>query len=273
MQIKKALDRRRSEVERLAIWTSIRDEAAYDLDTDRPPMAPPRRPLHWPLAFPEVFRRRGSTASTPSSATRHSSGASGSQWPNGDAYREYLVDRVGGRPQRQRRPGRVLLPREPRSSRDHGSTVGFFATNTIAQGDTREVGLDQLLADGWHDLSERSKSRSGRAVPTSTISQVWLWPLESGPGRPFSTGTGVGNHAQSLERRSRAVGTAAPTCRERSARAFIGSIVLGIGFILEPVARPQMLIASDRGNEEVVFPVPDRRGRRLRRPATGQSRG
>ena len=31
---------------------------------------------------------------------------------------------------------------------ESGGTAGLLATNTIAQGDTREVGLDQLIAHG-----------------------------------------------------------------------------------------------------------------------------
>ena len=37
----------------------------------------------------------------------------------------------------------------------------LLATNTIAQGDTREVGLDQIVASGW-TIPRAIPSRNGR---------------------------------------------------------------------------------------------------------------
>jgi hypothetical protein len=117
-----------------------------------------RRPIHWPIEYPEVFdsKSRGFDAivmNPPflgSQRTRHALG---------DAYREYLFSTIG-------RGVRgiadlcafFLLRAAQLVSQD--STFGSLATNTVAQGDTRRVGLDQLVQEG----------RIYRAVRTR------LWP-------------------------------------------------------------------------------------------------
>src|SRR5690606_32435413 len=40
-----------------------------------------------------------------------------------------------------------------------GGTIGLIATNTIAQGDTREVGLDRMVANGF-EITRAIQSRS-----------------------------------------------------------------------------------------------------------------
>src|SRR5699024_7145199 len=46
---------------------------------------------------------------------------------------------------------------------NQSGTIGLIATNTIAQGDTREVGLDQMVADGF-TITRAIQSRSWPAA-------------------------------------------------------------------------------------------------------------
>ena len=48
------------------------------------------------------------------------------------------------------------------SARDASGTLGLIATNTIAQGDTREVGLDQLVERGIRRSRARFRADRGR---------------------------------------------------------------------------------------------------------------
>ena len=49
----------------------------------------------------------------------------------------------------------------------------FLATNTIAQGDTREVGLDQIVNSGWI-IPRAISSRKWPGEATLEIAYVWL---------------------------------------------------------------------------------------------------
>src|SRR5207248_7598845 len=118
-----------------------RQKAQEWLDTDRPEGGFRREPLHWPLVFPEVFENGGFDAvigNPPFLGGRKISGATGS------AYREYLVSVIAADVK-----GHADLIAYF-SLRAHGALTytgqtGLIATNTLAQGDTREVGLDQIV--------------------------------------------------------------------------------------------------------------------------------
>ena len=101
--------------------------------------------FHWPLEFPEVMVERGGfdafVGNPPFMGGRRSRGILG------DAYREYLVRHLANGKRGQCRPLCLLLPPCAQVAAQ-GRSIRLLATNTIAQGDTREVGLDQLLAEG-----------------------------------------------------------------------------------------------------------------------------
>ena len=102
------------------------------------------QPFHWALEFPEVFLDRGGfdafVCNPPFMGGQKITGNLGTD------YRDYLVEHLarGRRGTPTCAPifscGRASLLRD-------GGQLGFLATNTIAQGDTREVGLDQLTAE------------------------------------------------------------------------------------------------------------------------------
>jgi hypothetical protein len=103
-----------------------------------------REPLHWPLAFPEVFQRGGFDAvvgNPPFLGGKKISGALGS------AYREYLVDAIGRGVKGNADLVAFFFLRAHDLLNSAGQS-GLIATNTLAQGDTREVGLDQLAMRG-----------------------------------------------------------------------------------------------------------------------------
>ncbi len=117
------------------------------LDTDLPVGQPSRRPLHWALVFPEVFDRANAgfdafVGNPPFLGGKRISGAAGS------AYREYLVSVIADGRKGNTDLVAFFFLRACGLTAPAGS-VGFLATNTIAQGDTREVGLDWLLDNGW----------------------------------------------------------------------------------------------------------------------------
>ena len=244
VHIRKALDARRSEAERLAIWTTIRDEAAYDLDTGRPAMAPPRRPLHWPLAFPEVMAASGRfdamIGNPPFLGGTRISGA------NGGDYRDFIAEWIAnGRKTNRSDLCAFFLLRAHRLA--HG--FGFLATNTVSQGDTRQTGLDYLVKRGW-TITRATKSAPWPGAAAVEIAKVWMQDSWHGPAT--LDGHAVASISPMLEAPSRVSGQPdrleglADYCRQ-------GWKLDGLGFLMTP-EQAQALIARDPRNGDVLGP-------------------
>ena len=129
-------------------------------------------------------------------------------------------------------------------------SFGLLAVNTIAQGDTREVGLDPLVDGGWQ-IFRATKSRPWPGVAGVHISQVWasrLALLQS----PVLNGSKAHSITSQLALASRVQGRPY-RLSSNAAVAFQGSIVLGLGFIMDP-DEAAGLIEKDPRNREVLFP-------------------
>ena len=117
-----------------------------------------RRTFHWPLEFPEVLVERSGfdafVGNPPFMGGQKITGNSGTD------YRDYLVANLANHQRGSADLCAYFLLQSRRLLRD-GGLAGFIATNTVAQGDTREVGLDQLSANGC-------------VIPRAVAS--WPWP-------------------------------------------------------------------------------------------------
>lgn len=115
------------------------------LAAEHPEGALERRPMHWPLVFPEVFSLGGGfdaiVGNPPFLGGQKLTGAMG------EAYREYMVDYLASG---KRGSADLVAYFELRVHQlmNGGGQTGLIATNTLAQGDSREVGLDQLESAG-----------------------------------------------------------------------------------------------------------------------------
>ena len=211
----------------------------------RGPRPDPIRPLHWALEFPEVMQRGGFKAvvsNPPFIGGKKVSGALGTD------YREYLKQRVG-----KDKPGNAdlcsyFLLRDLSVAR--GGRVGIIATNTISQGDTREVGLDQAVEMDW-TVYRAEKSQHWPGAASLEVSLLWT----GHPGQQeerILDGDRVVGITPSLDPQSRIRGNPS-RLKKNAGQSFQGSIVLGTGFILEP-DEAQNLIAKDPRNKLVLFP-------------------
>lgn len=221
------------------------------LATDQPDGTFNRKPLHWPLVFPEVFdpARPGFDAIIGNPPFLGGQKLTGSL---GTAYREYLVEHIG----RGVRGSADLIAYFVLRAHDlanSGGQTGLIATNTLAQGDTREVGLDQVVASGT-EIRDAVKSKpwpSKNAV--LEYAAVWTSRRAISPlAQRFADGVAVSRIAPSLDPASRVAGNP-----ERLAVngdiSFQGSTVLGMGFMLDP-KRAAELIQQNHHNCEVLFP-------------------
>lgn len=209
------------------------------------PRAESIRPLHWPLEFPEVMRNGGFTAVVGNPPFLGGQRLTGHV---GEDFREYLVQWIG----RDKRGSADLcayfLLRD--LSLAPSGRVGIIATNTIAQGDTREVGLDQVVDMGWM-IYRAEKSQPWPGTAALEVSLVWTGHPGSNEIRLLDRNK-VASITSSLDPPSRITGNPRRLAANEE-NSFIGSYVLGIGFVLDP-DEANALISKDPRNSAILFP-------------------
>ncbi|MEV4038207.1 Eco57I restriction-modification methylase domain-containing protein [Streptomyces umbrinus] len=210
-----------------------------------------RVPLHWPLEFPEVFMERGGfdavVGNPPFLGGKKLTGAMG------EAYREYMVEYIAS----GKRGSADLVAYFALRVHDLlnvSGQSGLVATNTLAQGDTREVGLDQLVAAGV----EIRRAVKSEAWPSSSAvleyCAVWASRVSVAEGADCVLGGAVMPRgiSTSLNPETREASWVAPL--EQNGRlAFQGAIILGLGFTLSKSEALEW-IAQDARYSEILFP-------------------
>jgi len=203
--------------------------------------------FHWPLEFPEVIVKRsgfdafvGNPPFIGGRRIRRSIGRSYLKW-----LTEVLAAKASGNADLCafffRRIASLLCT--------HGY-FGLIATNTISQGDTRDVGLAHLLDEAASLVrAVRSTKWPGRA--TVEISKVWGC-RSSWNGDCVLEGKLVHRISHSLTVPGIISGLPKRLCRN-SGMSFQGTIVLGTGFILTP-KDAQDLISENDHNRKIIMP-------------------
>ena len=216
------------------------------LSTDLPADKRARRPFHWPLEFPEAFAReaRGFDAivgNPPFLGGQRITGVAGT------AFRDWLVAHIA----EGRRGSADLVAYfflRTWSLLREGGGFGLLAVNTIAEGDTRQVGLEAMVGAGAiiHAAYPNEPWPGKAAVVTSRVHvHRGEWSGERsllGRPTPFISAFLSDREEWSPER-----------LKANEGLAYQGSIVLGMGFVLSPDEARRMLDADPR-NAEVIFP-------------------
>jgi hypothetical protein len=219
------------------------------LATDKLAGAFERKPLHWPLVFPEVFANGGFDAVIGNPQFLGGKKISGML---GSAYRDYLVEEPARGVKGHADLVAYMVLRAHQLLNPVGQS-GLIATNTLAQGDTREVGLDQLIARGTViRLAIKSAPWPSRSA---VLEYCAVWTSEAPLGREsdrIADEVVVAGITSSLDPVSRASGKPERLAASEGL-AFIGSYVHGMGFTMEPY-EAQALIEADPSNREVLFP-------------------
>uniref|UniRef100_E6Q7N5 site-specific DNA-methyltransferase (adenine-specific) n=1 Tax=mine drainage metagenome TaxID=410659 RepID=E6Q7N5_9ZZZZ len=262
-RIRAALDPNVTELDRRAAIERLRSERQG------------RITFHWPLAFAEVFadsieRSRRAThgfdlviGNPPFMGGKLITGNLGTD------YRQYLVRELAG----GRRGSADLVAYFFLRAAELGNQFAFLAVNTIAQGDTREVGLDALVEQGWR-IARAVPSRPWPGAAGVHIAQLWLSKAAALPP-PVS---GVGDVRQAAQTVA-GVGMLAPAVLDgvevstisplllaasrvkgnpfrlqaNAGKAYQGSIILGMGFTMTPEEAAEV-IERDPRNRDVLFP-------------------
>ncbi|MEO2104475.1 MAG: hypothetical protein ABGZ36_02415 [Actinomycetota bacterium] len=221
----------------------LRDRAANRLEADNPNPAVPRRPFHWPLAFPEVFQDGGRfdaiVANPPfikSQGLRESVGSD---------YRDYCsVHLADGRSGKSDFIAYFAWRLTQVSRR-----AGFLSTNSIAQGDTLKVGLLPICETWTIYRAVRSTPWPGEAGVF--ISKVWMVSDRHDP--PFYLdGESVEAITPALEVAGDVQG---PPLKLKSTKnlAFQGYQVIASGLEING-GKAAALIAEDPQSESVIAP-------------------
>ena len=230
------------------------------------------KPLHWPLEFPEVFdseQQAHPSLETLLDKVKHDQpiapirptgfdaiignppfmGGQKITGALGTPYREYLVEVLAHGTKGSADLCAYFFLRAAPLLAINGM-LGLIATNTIAQGDTREVGLDQLLSQTM-TIVRAIPSQPWPGAAALEVAHLWLhrglWQ-----GVHYLDDRLVSGITAYLAEPS-AVSGKPYRLAANADKSFQGSIVLGMGFVLNP-AEAQALIERDPRNREVLFP-------------------
>ncbi|GGF15287.1 Eco57I restriction-modification methylase domain-containing protein [Subtercola lobariae] len=210
------------------------------------------RPLHWIIETPDVLIDRGGfdaiIGNPPFLGGKRVSGAVGSN------VREWLVNQVAHGRKGNADLAASFFLRASQLLRPDTGVLGLIGTNTIAQGETRVVGL--------LPISTRMRIvRSVRSAPwpsrSASLSYAAVWCSMRSPSEGVfcvADGVRVPKISSFLEAEGRVRGE--PRRLHENARlVFQGSIVVGRGFVLTEPERDSMFEAFDRSRlSEVVVP-------------------
>ncbi len=216
-----------------------------EIDRGKPLAAPARKPLHWPLEFPEVFSgdRPGfdliisNPPFVPDAALKRTVGSD---------FRAFLVTCVA-----RERTGRAdLIGFFTLRLAELSRRVAVVATNSIAEGDTRAVSLDWLLNNRWHvDRATRRLKWPGSAK--LVVSLIWMSRSEQ-KQVSFLDGHAIGGITSALLPK-RINGDHAWRLNSNMSLFFNGSKLNASGFIID-LNEARAIIACDEQYKTVIRP-------------------
>ena len=254
-----ALDEAFADIDRIPKLASLRAKALSWINPQSNSGLPTRRTFNWVIEFPEVLAGLDNRPIGFDAIVGNPPFVGGQKITGilGIDYRNYLVSLLA-KGQRGSADLSAYFFLRAGSLLKRGGTFGLLATNTIAQGDTREIGLEQLIPKKGIDES-KTPSSVYRAVPSRKwpgqanlqVAEVWFY-------KGTWNGPFILEDKQVCGITSFLVPPGKITGNPRRLKAnedksFIGSYVLGMGFILSP-EEAQDLILRNAKNRDVLFP-------------------
>ncbi|MCG5078688.1 Eco57I restriction-modification methylase domain-containing protein [Paraburkholderia tagetis] len=223
----------------------LTEKAARMLNPDSAPQ--PRNPFHWLIEFPEVFLNTNEAGFDAIVGNPPFVGGKKITGLLGDDYRDYQVLYTADGRKGHADLCAYFFLRASALLKPNGN-FGLLAVNTIAEGDTRQVGLEAMLHSGYSIFAAAPNfDWPGAAVVVASAVYVhrgsWGGSYQLS-GRPVPTISAF---------LSSEVEWSPMPLKANANKSFIGSYVLGTGFIVraEDALR---LIADDAKNAHVLFP-------------------
>ena len=207
------------------------------------------KPLHWILAVPDVMERGGFDAiigNPPFLGGQKLTGAMGTN------MRDWFVYVLAGAKKGSADLVAYFFLRAMSLLNAQGN-LGLIATNTVAQGDTREVGLKQMAYNGLA-ITRAIQSRSWPVASVNLeYAAVWGTRSEVASSVPCVADDLPVERISTLLEPAGKVDGDPLRLTENAGIAFIGCYVLGMGFILEDPRKVDAWIEDDPRNREVLF--------------------
>ena len=205
--------------------------------------------LHWPLAMPEVMERGGFDAIVGNPPFLGGMKISPAMGKN---LREWFVSVLAGNESGNADLVAYFFLRAFSLLNEHGA-LGLIATNTIAQGSTRKVGLDQMVGFGF-TITRAIRSRSWPSQGAN-LEFAAVWGTRGAVSSHITTicdDVPVPRISSLLEPVGRVEGKA-ERLSENGGVSFVGCYILGKGFILD-AGEAREWVVEDACNAEVLFP-------------------
>jgi hypothetical protein len=204
------------------------------------------KPLHWILAVPDVMERGGFDAiigNPPFLGGKKLTGAMGTN------VRDWLINVLANGKHGHADLVAYFFLRAMLLLNRRGD-IGLIATNTIAQGDTREVGLKQMVRAGFA-ITRAIQSRSWPAATVNLeFAAVWGTRAKIAESVPRLADEIPAEEISTLLEPGEDID---PSRLIENARlAFIGCYVLGAGFILDST-EGEAWIRADPTNADVIL--------------------
>lgn len=206
-----------------------------------------RSMFHWPLEFPEVIVKRGGfdafVGNPPFVGGRRIRSTLGV------AFLDYLTTSLFVGSSGNADLCAFFFRRVHQLLCEHGG-FGLIATNTISQGDTRSSGLEELTESGSSII---------RAMPScpwpgaANLQVAHVWVRKGKWAGPYAIDETTVNGITSFLTPPSSANDTPYRLKANVGKSFQGSIVLGMGFVLEPESAEE-LIAKNPRNKDVLFP-------------------
>ena len=252
-----AMDILNESEEKILFW---RKKAHEQLDMDLPVNKSSRIPFHWVLEFPEVFAQGGFDAivgNPPFSGGQHLTGTLGT------AYRNYLVNFIANGAKGSADLCAYFYLRAF-SMLNGGGIFGLIACNTIAEGDTRQVGLERMVQQGG-TIVAANPNMPWPGTAAVVISLVFFRKDGVSHHKHLSVIQKPDGHWHGLVYyNDQPTETISPflsqqeewspkVLKANANQSFQGCIILGLGFTMSE-EEAKAFIEKDPQNAEVLFP-------------------
>nr|WP_261574791.1 DNA methyltransferase [Frankia gtarii] len=207
------------------------------------------KPLHWIITIPDVMERGGFDAVIGNPPFLGDSRSTAAMGPN---VRDWLAHTMSSGWRGKSDLVAFFFLRASSLLTPNGN-LGLIATNTIAQGDTREVGLDRIVASGF-TITRAVQSRPWPAA-SANLQYAAVWgtrALVAEYIQRISDDVPTRRISTLLEPVGKVDGSPV-RLQQNGGISFNGCKIDGQGFVLEP-AEARAWIEENHRNAEVLFP-------------------
>lgn len=206
-----------------------------------------RRPFHWAIEFPEVMNRGGFHCCVGNPPFK---GGAAMATLFGEDWRNFVVRHIGRgvRGARGQYDLSAFFLLRCAELLQVGGCMGIIATNSIAQGDSKQVGLSQLCASGYQ-ISRAVSSAPWPGAAAVQVSTVWMTRGDWN-GERILDQLSVQSITDGLGEAGQVTGEAHPLVARRG-KAFRGAMPYGEGFFLSR-EEAESLISGNPKNRDVI---------------------